>query len=81
MFPVIRANVTSQQVEEMYPNHYSILYTTIDCDSSDRGDLIFIGTEDELCEFGENNQPDDGYAFYWIEGHNFKRYAPMIEAC
>ena len=79
MFDVIKANVSLQEAQKLYPNDYIILLKKPGGDVLSVGDVIFLGTEDEICEFADNNEPGEGYAFCMLEGYNFKTMAPLIE--
>ena len=77
MFDVIKANVTPQQAQEIYPNDYIVLLLKKGGGLLSLGDVICLGTEDEICEFADINEPDEGYLFCMLEGYNFKTMTPI----
>ena len=77
MFDVIKANITPQQAQALYPNDYIVLLKQMGGDLLSIGDVIFIGTEDEICMFTDNEEPGEGYVFCMLEGNNFKTMAPI----
>jgi hypothetical protein len=77
MFKVIKANITPQEAEELYPDNHIVLLFPKQGDDGARGDVIYVGDVNGAYSFTEPVEPPEGHAFYMLRGVNLREMAPI----
>jgi hypothetical protein len=77
MFDVIKANVTCEEAQELYPNNNIVLLGPTDGNDDTKGDVIYVGDAHGAYLFTEPIEPPTGYLFYMLRGLNLREFAPI----
>jgi hypothetical protein len=77
MFNVIKANITPQEAEELYPNNNIVMLYPRENDSETTGDVVYVGDVDGAWDFADVSEPPEGYNFYMLRGLNLRELAPI----
>ena len=77
MFDVLKANITPQEAEELYPNNHIVMLVSRQGGNEVTGDVIYIGDVDGAWSFTEQLEPPEGYTFYMLRGTNLRELAPI----
>ena len=77
MINVIKSGLTPLEAEEAYPNNVIVLHHPINGDGRTAGDIIFVGSDNEVEKYIESLELDEGYCFFILYGSNLHMMTPI----